>query len=685
MIVGGAVGSAPGRTQDHVLNIEAQQFAGNSILAKMKPVARYRDHYFAPYINGVYIGNNVKSHFKEDISLIAIAPSGSSTVSVYFEDAGRIAAFTDRSPSTMAELIEALTATRIQFSWTCNYELTAPVGDTSLDIVSVSGAKRAFNVEVVPNKNTRGRLYYSISSDGTTHTIRFWSYDLIVASGSRIGDGSIVCNQENNSGLSLTANLTYSADVTSAYFDLRWPSAYQIHYSTVPLTFPRTPQGTLQDAGVDSYLFLSPSLPSGTYYYNVLQVDDAGNVQDSDFLTPDPITINATPDPATNVILSIVTVSGKKYVQIDFDIADPSITHNVYVSPNANDPIDFTNPLTMGSLEHSKKIAILYPDTETGLPTINPADVDYTSFYTTLLTAFDSAVTSLNTAYDAGETGFVSSFTTIQDSINNSIGTYESALFEDFSEFQDDVLAYGSKVIADAQNVTGLGLSTDDWKIAVRHSFGTFIAFCGAVIAGDSGRYHFSDGSVLSNDDGSAGAVITLKKNLFEAGKPFVEYAAFRSVVRSVQAGLEEQSNNEITITLNPDGSIRYPVPNTPFVKSESLNGLEIDILGAVNEDSYEVLTDTLFCWFDSLSTPLDSDNISSSQVISSPIGDLVANQHSALLSTTVSTAGHYHYVLRSSANGQLSNVSETFEVYIAPVDGVNAVQTLSAKIIRGK
>lgn len=640
MIVGGVTGSAPGRAKDHVLGLTAEIIAGNVLLARMKPLPRYRNHYWAPFINGVYLGQNYKCHLNDDITIAATIPFTSSVGSIYFEHAGRWQNFDgfDRLPSAGAERVEALTALNLMISWTGTYSLTTPVNDTSLSFTSISGAKRGLNCTFSDEQQSRGRLYYSITTDGSNnHTVRFYNGLTIVANGTRNGDGVIVCNPANFSGLTVKGTLTYTTDIDDAYIELRWPSGYQVHYSTSSLSFPRAPEALVEDTGSNTYMFLSPNLVSGVYNFNVLQVDDAGNVQSSMYPTTAPLTINTAPPAATNVVASIESSGGIKYIRVDFDAAAAGITHNVYVSDSANTPIDTYQSQPIASLGTGRRIATISPDVffdsaiGRNLPVIDSSQTDYTSAFSTLETAFNSAVSGLNTAFDAGEAGFITAFQTALDALETAIQNYGDTLIIDTSEFENVLSSYAEILLATVSEVTGISILPANWTTAVKPTFGHYIAFLGSLLNGDSSKYHLSDGTIYSNADGST-SLPAVGISLFEGGKPFIFDSEFRFMVTAVEAGIEEQSNTEILVTLNPDGTIMLPVPNQPSVTDENLNGLTLNLNIGVSEEDSEVIADSVVAWIAPLGTTLDIDNLSSSQAVAVNLDSPILNYHSRVL-----------------------------------------------------
>ncbi len=278
-------GTADGDPRDAVLAVRAWS-VGGGIKVSITPHDLLRGTYYAVWINGVWQGNFF-AELSGDIEAIFPVDPGTVVGSVWVEQVGEAATFDpDFVPFEYAEMMDALSSTNLRIRWgdryaagVAAYSNTPVHGDTQVTSIVVTGAKRGINVEPVQEFRTRGRLYYSIITVDGVHYLYWWANGKLVAAGS--GTGAIVCAAANDSGLSIACTVTYTGDVEkgTAWLDLRWPAAYQIHYSTAALTYPRTPQATILDGGGDLYLYLSGVLASGVYNYNVLSIDDDGNVE----------------------------------------------------------------------------------------------------------------------------------------------------------------------------------------------------------------------------------------------------------------------------------------------------------------------------------------------------------------------------------------------------------------------
>lgn len=679
MLTGGPTTSAPGQAQDEILDIQAEVVAGNSIKVTMSPWGPYRDRYWAPFISGTYTGTNVKSHDLEDIVLSAQLPYSATSGGVYFEDAGQWASFNpDYVPDDEAHRQEALSASEIQISWTGTYSVTLPTGDDQVSLNLVTGAKRGRNVGHVPNRRTRGRLYYSISTpSGSTHIVRFWANGRVVAEGQIDGDGTVVLSEANGSGLSANLDLTYSSDIapTVAYFDLRWSSAFQVHYSTSAMTYPRTPQAVISDTGVDSYIYLSPSIGPGTYNVAVVAIDDEGVVETAGIPSVGGLSIYAGPVPASNFSVSTVVAMGNSTPTVHWTIGETGCTFKVY-SGNPDEPINFgraTTPAIVTTALNATS-ATLAPIAVSALAT-----TDYTSDFATLTTSFDAGVDDVLSAYDAGESGFVDAFQAALDDLLDAISTFETVLDSDLSAYSDYLQASGQRIISASFSFGGVGLTSDDWHDAMQFAIGQFLVDAGQTLNGDGGRYHFSDGTLPAGGTPPSSTRDSLKR----VASPLVRNKEIRVVVRAVKSGVEDQTNQEVVVEFDSTGAIVPPRPNVANVEDISIEGLDATVTANVLEDDTSAVADAIVLYVSPVITPITE---TTTPTDSQDLPDPIANYHAVSLTYTASGAGWYQFGVRASSGGVLSPFGEMdiTTMFIAD-DSPSPVTDLVAKIVSAK
>jgi len=346
MVPGGPTTQAPGPTEAQILSTKVDYVGASSIRARAVPHPQYYERYYAPHVNGVYTGiNKYLEAFEPYNEVLLLNPGTTGNASFFLEDAGLWASFPVESfgegytPSAYAEEEDALTAKRLQFTWTAPYTLTSVRGDSQISSITVTGAKRGVNVAKT-NKPTRGKLHYQIIAVGGDRIVRWWCGTTLVAEGSRTGDGAVSCTELNNSELSVACTLTYTGEVNpgTAFIELRWPAAYQIHYSTSALSFPRTAELTAYDNGSDDFTVLTPVLGAGAYNWNVLTIDDGGTVQTASL----PVTVAKTikAPPAAPTITSIT--GDATALTVNWTVGETGCTFTVYSSP-VNYPVNLGN------------------------------------------------------------------------------------------------------------------------------------------------------------------------------------------------------------------------------------------------------------------------------------------------------------------------------------------------------
>lgn len=147
---------------------------------------------------------------------------------------------------------------------------------------SLTGVSRNDNVKPYLFRPTWGITQLTLTNTAGTRTVTLLIDGTPVASGSRVGNGSITLSAVNSSGLTGSVTVTYTGDVTSnAFVVARFPATYPVYWKTTPFTapdFPRTADGTITDDGHSNLFVLrTGALAAGTYYVLPHQKDDAAN------------------------------------------------------------------------------------------------------------------------------------------------------------------------------------------------------------------------------------------------------------------------------------------------------------------------------------------------------------------------------------------------------------------------
>ena len=336
--------AAPGHIRNWLRIFDAKRMGASSIRVTFFPYTQIANHYFGIFLNGALKSIVAASAFEPTVTIVN-KDNGDTSAYVYIEDFGlwsydpsnqiSVGAWAKASESTLANRLAYGWETQTSFQQS-DGSISTVYGDAQLSSIVVSGMERFTNVEEVPNRPTRGRLTYSIVNNGTTRTVRFWRGSLLVAEGSRVGDGSVTCSAINESGLTITCSITYSADLApgTAFIHLIWPESYQVHYSQSALSFPRTPEMIAVDIGGDRFAARSAVLTGGTWYAAIVPVRD-GVAQSSAITTYTKTVLTIPASPSTFVVTGNAGATN-----IAWTVGEPGCTFTVYAS-KMNEAVNF--------------------------------------------------------------------------------------------------------------------------------------------------------------------------------------------------------------------------------------------------------------------------------------------------------------------------------------------------------
>lgn len=160
--------------------------------------------------------------------------------------------------------------------------------------ISLTGAIRQTNVQKT-DMSTRGSLNITLTTNTAgIHILNLFNGPVLVATGSRTGDGVIAFTPVNSSGISGSLTLTYSADITTnCYMDVRWAQQYNF-------TLDSAPSITVYDDGVsNSFSGTILNLTAGSHLAYITAIDDLGNTSSTS--APIYITVPGTPIQASNL------------------------------------------------------------------------------------------------------------------------------------------------------------------------------------------------------------------------------------------------------------------------------------------------------------------------------------------------------------------------------------------------
>lgn len=641
---------------------------GGSVKFEVVPFNSARGRCVALFAAGRWTGQNYKMPLSGNVAGVLPLDALNDASSLIAVEVGDALGFPDFVPDGMAQYEEARQARRIYLRWTATYRLTPVQGDDQLSAIAIAGAQRFANVAAVEDLPTRGRLHYTISNVGTTRTVRWWNGLQLVAEGSRVGNGALTCTEQNGSGLTIACSVTYTADVTpdSAFLDVRWPKAYQIHYLIRPdadlidvaLTYPRTPEAVMVDNGADSFVFLSPQLDAGIYDYNVLQVDDDGVVQDV-IVDRAPLTVYGTPAMPTitgffgNAAdgLTIMFDEGETGETFTLYYCDPDqpINYDVGSLPAPVTAVSFGvppgAPVGQGATYYATTAAI------TGY-----GGTDRSGDYATVVAALDAAVAALDAGFAAGGAPFAGIVTAQNAAIDAAIGAYGVALglaLDDFAAAVDGKILVLNSVLAIA-DLTPLA----SWQAMIAHEYGSVLLLLGSLAEGHAGRYPLPGGALPD-------AAGNMPVNLLSVAQPFVLAATVRCVVRATKGGREEHGDAVTAIELNPDdGEIVLTRPNAASIQDFDELGLAAVVAVAVIEDDAPAAA---------VSVSVTIDGVTANTVALPD--DAGINAHQVDVPITFDAPGWYTLrVFATSSNGGVSELSEPMEVYADDSAGVAPV-----------
>lgn len=620
MLFGKPFTAAFGPTGAMIVSVKASEVAG-ALRAVVLVRPEYAERFFAVWVNEVLAG--IEWCDEDAEFTVALPPNyGANPGSFYIQDVGRFPSFEEGDAEYLnwhAQLEGATTSQNLVFEWTVEslYSVSTVFGDTQLSSITVTGALRGVNVEDVPNFPTRGRLRYSLITVGTTRILRWWNGNTLVAEGSRTGDGAVSCTEIEGSGIIIAATITYTGvvDKNDAWLDVKWPALYQIHYSTSALSFPRTPEDEVLDNGGSKYGYAKYGLTPGTYNVNVVPVDDEGTPQSAPSTPADsPLTISTVPAKPT-----IQSISGSAAAGITFTFTngEAGCTYTLYYSKK-NEPINF------GDLTGPTPVTTaLNATTVTTAAIADTASVDRETAYNTLVSAWDSAISTANTAFDGVasvtntfNTSFATLSTAILSALDTFIGSVGYPLIEKRQQISDN--AASVQAFLDAAQATTLETLTE-WKTQAGTYYGTFLRYLGGVLDGNPDSWTLPNGALAgsllgaettgTSEDGALGDNTDTQSPIRDVIQPFVKAAKFYAVIRATKSSVEEKNGDVYEFELDNSGAIVATRPNKAQIEAVSIDGLDVTVTGGIFEDDAAAPADELELYIYTGSISIGSPN----------------------------------------------------------------------------
>ena len=340
--------SLTGDTQDWVLRIggELNQIA-QALFGEIELREGALDRYWAFYVNGIKTGVQeyiTETPHKFDIPVINVEDS----ICVSVEDCGDWAKI-DYDPNYGPLEYEAITAEHITFAWKPKptiIEFNSIYSEFSSWVIN--GLKRFSNIGK-DNENNRiyGWLNVELLNQAGTYYLNLYNGESIVASGNRVGNGSITISQQSASGISGSVSIIFGSTITLGNMKLlvKWPDKYQLHYSIASLSFPRTPEAIIKDDGSSEYYrYSTPKLSPDEYNTAIVPVSEDGVEEVSPYTEVEtilekvkfPYALKYKDGDSTNT-------------RISFYASNVTYTHRIYCSSAIGEPPDMVNYISDGA------------------------------------------------------------------------------------------------------------------------------------------------------------------------------------------------------------------------------------------------------------------------------------------------------------------------------------------------
>ena len=467
--------------------------------------------------------------------------------------------------------------------------------------------------------------------------------------------------ENNSSGLAGQAILTYTADIEpGAYFVVcRWAKAYNVHYSTSALSFPRTAEMTVYDKGVLNYIVITPILAAGSYNYAVQAVGDDTTLQ----------TTPATPADSPKLVKSpplpvVIGPFSGNYAAITIAYANPAAngpcTFEVY-SSLVDEPVNMEQwplPIPIARPIGSSSVTLA--------PVVNWQPLDRATAWNTYWALTDGVVAAMNAAYDTGYTGFAATLAAQELIAQNGLVALSLATGIPTPE-HDKAIA---QLFTQLSEAAALGSQTvvADFQAFVDNAFSSFLTGMSLVLEGTTGRYTYSDGSLpysgTGTADGDAGSLLSdgqsSATSVYNLVSPLVTNRWVRVIIRAtrVSDGLTECNDEVLEIELDANGDVVQPRPNAANIESIAVNGLAVTFKVQQRTDDQEVAAATLAVY--SAAAPASPTYVT--PIASGAAGSAITGLVTANLTYTYPAPGYYVVAAKalSAAGVKSANPKET-------------------------
>jgi hypothetical protein len=665
-------------TDTKILNMSAFIVANGVIVAKVSPTCAFRGKEYSIFVNGIYQGNET-CPMKGDWTFSYTLDEGTELGSFYIVESGSWDAYDNENsvlnggsiPDGWIKEWETTHAKRLKIEWDPEPMIKGIYGDTQLTGVSITGINRASNVEKLTGQADQCRLWYSLTTQGTIHYIQWYADNRLVASGNLVGNGLVTCTEENGSGLNISAILTYTGDLTLglAWIEISFPASFQIHYSTTPLSYPRTPEDTVLDDGVSNhFVYLSPVLLGTSYNYNVLAVSRSGVVTASTsppadspkVLVQGPIGPTITGFTGTAAACTVTWTQGEAGCSY-------TVCHGFPCEPvNLGDwvaPLSFTRP--------------------TGATTavLPPIDVSaYPKNYEVHIDALEAAITAqinlLNTAYDVGKFGYQAVFDSFFTAIIAAYKVYGNQIECNVQPYITKLTNLELSITGQVASILSSNFTDAQFRVTIAPIQGGIFYRLGVDVLNEPGRWLLSGGTVYPSGPS------VIQTSLDDLARPYTRNARVCVIVRATKLGVQEAADNEACVEFDAYGNVIQPRPNSAIIDDYSTATRTISIAALYLSDNEEVSPNYIDMYVVAATNSIDY----SVPVSNAPLGSDVNGERRATPTYTVVADGYYKIAVKArvSLTGARSMNAEERIIYVdgTPPDGVI---NLFANIIRGE
>lgn len=284
MMTGLATSCVTGTAEDCLLIFDRFDFAdGTGCRVRLKAIPTYGDDYWGVVCRGkiVAVVYLPEGELREVVVIYDYEvtqngnPAVEHPISIVPNGGWSDASFVDLAVQQQAYMLDK--ATTLQLDFDCIVEVLNAFGDLGqLSGWTLQGLRRGLNGRP-SNSQQHIRLDVIIENNAGTYTVLLQMNTLVVASGSRFGNGAIVLDEQNGSGLSVGGvTIAFSVELAlgDAFLEARWAQKYELHIGASPLTFPHAADGIVLDAGLSNRLSGKVTKAAGTYDYLVRAITD---------------------------------------------------------------------------------------------------------------------------------------------------------------------------------------------------------------------------------------------------------------------------------------------------------------------------------------------------------------------------------------------------------------------------